>query len=157
MSIYDFTEERDGSKGPFHRKSVEIIPGDWSDWTSSPTEILPSASFPFLLQEGNLGLPQAVLHRLYLASVAFPRVKSTSQLDDQEIDRILKQTTSLRRLESSELHASVCLSKGCENQTYLLSARIPPLDIPLQLRTVLPANLLVQHPPPQFFYVDSYL
>lgn len=43
---------------------MEIIPGDWSDW-SSPQSTFPSADTPFLLESGNLGIPHKVLKQLY--------------------------------------------------------------------------------------------
>ena len=48
------------------RASVEILPGGLDDWLIQGAR----SDFPFVLAEGNLGVPKKVLYRLYLAAVA---------------------------------------------------------------------------------------
>ncbi|KAL1668963.1 hypothetical protein GGF50DRAFT_123530 [Schizophyllum commune] len=42
--------------------SIELLPGDIQDWSSAGI----SQDQPFLLQEGNLGVPAKLLHKLYV-------------------------------------------------------------------------------------------
>ena len=57
------------------RTSIEILPGNLEDWQS--IEMLlgsrkPSPEFPFVLVDGNLGIPKKVMARIYLAAVSMP-------------------------------------------------------------------------------------
>ncbi|PPQ88442.1 hypothetical protein CVT25_011567 [Psilocybe cyanescens] len=55
--------------------SIEILPGALKDWAIvdlPPEAPKPSSHFPFVFVEGNLGIPQKVLHALYLAAVSLP-------------------------------------------------------------------------------------
>jgi len=57
------------------RTSIEILPGNLEDWQSiemSPGSRKPSPEFPFVLVDGNLGIPRKVMARLYLAAVSMP-------------------------------------------------------------------------------------
>ncbi|EMD33115.1 hypothetical protein CERSUDRAFT_98721 [Gelatoporia subvermispora B] len=51
--------------------SVEIIPGDGTEWTSSFTDNEPSIKehHPFLLVEENLGVPEKLLYKAYMSSI----------------------------------------------------------------------------------------
>lgn len=67
------------------RTSIEILPGGLKEWES--TEVPsgapnPSQDFPFLLVEGNLGIPKKILCALYLAATSVPWRRS---LDIREI------------------------------------------------------------------------
>ncbi|PFH52110.1 hypothetical protein AMATHDRAFT_46476 [Amanita thiersii Skay4041] len=54
--------------------SAEIIPGGSEDWKSEDGSTL-SPDFPFVLIDGNLGVPKKVLYKLYLVAVTmFTRV-----------------------------------------------------------------------------------
>lgn len=46
--------------------SVEILPGSLDDWVAQGAR----SDFPFVLSEGNLGVPKKVLYKLYLTAVA---------------------------------------------------------------------------------------
>ncbi|KAL1710123.1 hypothetical protein EV121DRAFT_285795 [Schizophyllum commune] len=54
--------------------SIELLPGDIQDWSSAGL----SQDQPFLLQEGNLGVPVKVLYRLYVCAATqfFPVLKA---------------------------------------------------------------------------------
>ncbi|KAF6760233.1 hypothetical protein DFP72DRAFT_883594 [Ephemerocybe angulata] len=70
-SLYDATNQ--------DLTSIEIIPGDWTDWIdSAPPGCEPSITSPLLLVEWNLGVPQKVLYRLYLASANFSHINSVA-------------------------------------------------------------------------------
>lgn len=76
------------------RTSIEIIPGDWNDW-ASPTiarDTGPSASFPFLLVDGNLGVPHRVAYRLYLTASSFPRFKEFTIMDEKGMASVVQKT-----------------------------------------------------------------
>ena len=54
---------------------MEILPGGLEDWESIKVpagSYPPSEDFPFVLVEGNLGIPSTVITRLYLSAVAMP-------------------------------------------------------------------------------------
>jgi protein prenyltransferase alpha subunit repeat containing protein 1 len=56
-------------------ESVEILPGGLDDWQSIeiPAESRrPSTDFPYVLVEGNLGIPNKVARQLYLSAIALP-------------------------------------------------------------------------------------
>lgn len=62
------------------RTSIEILPGGLKEWES--TEVpsgtpSPSQGFPFLLVEGNLGIPKKILCALYLAATSIPWRRSS--------------------------------------------------------------------------------
>ena len=78
----------------FSRSSIEIIPGDWSHWvsTTASPESTPSSSFPFLLVEGNLGVPHKVAHRLYVDATNFPRREEACSWDEGKVSSILQKT-----------------------------------------------------------------
>lgn len=62
------------------RTSIEILPGGLKEWES--TEVPsgspnPSQDFPFLLVEGNLGIPKKILCALYLAATSMPWHRSS--------------------------------------------------------------------------------
>jgi protein prenyltransferase alpha subunit repeat containing protein 1 len=57
------------------RTSIEILPGNLEDWQSIemlPGSRKPSLEFPFVLIDGNLGIPKKVMAQLYLAAVSMP-------------------------------------------------------------------------------------
>ncbi|KAI0732551.1 protein prenylyltransferase, partial [Fomitopsis betulina] len=58
--------------------SVEVIPGDGSDWPPRDCMSLEEDHRPFLFIEGNLGLPQKVLCKAYITAVRdFTRLRPT--------------------------------------------------------------------------------
>lgn len=52
----------------------------------------PSASSPFLLVEGNLGVPHKVAYRLYMTASTFPRLKDLATMDETAITSIIQKT-----------------------------------------------------------------
>ncbi|KAG6837065.1 hypothetical protein H0H93_015333 [Arthromyces matolae] len=65
--------------------SVEILPGGLEDWkdvqNSSGNGQQPTSDFPFLLLDGNLGIPKKILYKLYLSAIAlFTSSKSVPEL-----------------------------------------------------------------------------
>lgn len=59
--------------------SIEILPGRLSDWENiaiPPDAPKPSSEFPFVLVEGNLGIPHKVLCSLYLRAVSTNLLRS---------------------------------------------------------------------------------
>ena len=74
------------------RNSVEIVPGDGSDWPAGCVG-LEEDHRPFLFIEGNLGVPQKVLYRLYVVAVreftrARPTYRHTTQLAASNVERL---------------------------------------------------------------------
>ncbi|EAU91594.1 hypothetical protein CC1G_11826 [Coprinopsis cinerea okayama7 len=68
--------------------SLEIVPGDWSDWSSTGVENNPpTAQFPFVLVDKNLGIPKKVLYRAYAYSHNFSRALN------ERFKEILDKTT----------------------------------------------------------------
>ncbi|KAJ6497718.1 hypothetical protein C8R45DRAFT_865657 [Mycena sanguinolenta] len=63
--------------------SVEIIPGGIEQWaTETPGAGRPSTEFPFIYQDGHLGVPKKVLYQLYLSALDLLKSESVaSQLD----------------------------------------------------------------------------
>lgn len=57
---------------PPPRTSLEILPGDLSDWESIELPsgaVKPHPTFPFVLVEGNLGIPKKILVGLYITAI----------------------------------------------------------------------------------------
>ena len=74
--------------GPVPRVSIEILPGGLKEWESTVVPsgtVNPSQDFPFLLVEGNLGIPKKILCALYLAATSVPWRRSS---DIREITAI---------------------------------------------------------------------
>ncbi|KAF8967951.1 hypothetical protein BDZ97DRAFT_1802108 [Flammula alnicola] len=62
--------------------SIEILPGGLKEWECielPPSSPKPHPDFPFVLVEGNLGIPKKVLYALYTAVAAMPWQSSGSQ------------------------------------------------------------------------------
>ena len=72
-----------------YRESIEILPGGFEDWSIQGAR----PDFPFVLVEGNLGVPKKVLYRLYLAAVAKFTRADTKQ-PDSDI-RVVVSSTSV--------------------------------------------------------------
>lgn len=65
------------------RNSVEVLPGELQEWRDQPLpEDAPKvhAGFPFILIEGNLGIPKKVLYAIYLSAVSTPWRSSEPQM-----------------------------------------------------------------------------
>ncbi|KAF8161263.1 hypothetical protein B0H34DRAFT_673252 [Crassisporium funariophilum] len=55
--------------------SLEILPGGLNEWESielPPGSTKPHPGFPFVLVEGNLGIPKKILYALYTVAIAIP-------------------------------------------------------------------------------------
>ncbi|KAF9485970.1 hypothetical protein BDN70DRAFT_846899 [Pholiota conissans] len=55
--------------------SIEVLPGGLEEWEGievPPEAEKPSSRFPFVLVEGNLGIPKKVLYAVYMAAVNIP-------------------------------------------------------------------------------------
>ncbi|KDR75712.1 hypothetical protein GALMADRAFT_140324 [Galerina marginata CBS 339.88] len=65
--------------------SMEILPGGLKEWDSielPPEALKPSADFPFVFMEGNLGIPKKVLCALYLTAISMPwRASAVKETD----------------------------------------------------------------------------
>lgn len=75
--------------------SVEVLPGGIEEWISNDSPSRPSADFPFLLLEGNLGIPKKVLYSLYMAATALYKRSSSSSASLSDVVPDLKASTSV--------------------------------------------------------------
>lgn len=71
-----------------NRKSIELIPGDGKEWLDSLAD---NPHAPFLLVDGNLGVPEKVLFKLYILVVKDMNVNAVVQ-DTQTADKARKMT-----------------------------------------------------------------
>ncbi|KZT23524.1 hypothetical protein NEOLEDRAFT_1149255 [Neolentinus lepideus HHB14362 ss-1] len=69
--------------------SIEVLPGDGKEW-----QPYFSSQGPFLLQDGNLGVPQKVLYQVYLVAVRqMTLLKPISRLDQTEASNFVRLTS----------------------------------------------------------------
>jgi len=64
------------------RVSIEILPGSFEHWAPQATN-----EFPFVLVDGHLGIPQRLLHRLYMTAVAL--YKNADQLTKLTLSSVI--------------------------------------------------------------------
>ncbi|KAI0776319.1 hypothetical protein BD413DRAFT_265444 [Trametes elegans] len=86
--------------------SIEILPGDGSEWFASdlPPEVAQYA--PFLLVEGNLGIPQKIAYKAYLQSILTFR-QCRSRLRAQPEERLERQDSCpLTNVDTADTIAS---------------------------------------------------
>ncbi|KAF9470002.1 hypothetical protein BDZ94DRAFT_1243714 [Collybia nuda] len=65
-------------------KSVEVLPGDIVDWTcardvTETSTLDPHSEIPFFYRDGNVGIPQKVLYRLYMAAITLFATSQTTE------------------------------------------------------------------------------
>ncbi|KAG8221305.1 hypothetical protein J3R82DRAFT_1472 [Butyriboletus roseoflavus] len=90
-------------------QTIEILPGDGSVWmhTQNPDNVEEPSFAPFLFVEGNLGIPQKILYKVYLYAVGVfksarscvptrPTVKNQRNRDlDPPLVRVLTASSSI--------------------------------------------------------------
>lgn len=72
----------------FCRVSIEILPGDATQWCASD-----AVAFPFLFVDGNLGLPQKVLYKVYMVAVGRFNSSKKGDSDVQNTTRLVDSSS----------------------------------------------------------------
>ncbi|KAF9526636.1 hypothetical protein CPB83DRAFT_908259 [Crepidotus variabilis] len=144
-------------------KSLEILPGGLDDWISAdvaPTAQKSSRTFPFMLVEGNLGIPKQIIYALYLSAIARPLRFGPKVLDTQEVYNVISasavvlilnsghqtalharkrliQSSQLENAQNNPLSETIAVGASNSREVYLVSS----LDLPK-----FPRHLLISHP-----------